>query len=1406
MVTTRRRGAEKNCYRAICEIDSKGTGNIQLPTLNPTSPEFDLMEWMKHTVKQFEQHHTGRKTGVTFKNLTVQGAGSDIQTLHTVVSGFSAPFPKGASGHGRREPRTILHDFHGLVNQGEMLLVLGRPGAGCSTLLKSLTAETNGLDLLPETTINYNGIPHSVMKSNFMGDILYNQEVEKHFPHLTVGETLEFAAAARAPPQLPDGMTKKEQIEHMRDVVMAVFGLSHTINTKVGSDFIRGVSGGERKRVSIAEMALANAPVCCWDNATRGLDSASSLDFVKALKKSSTLFETTHLATLYQPSQAIYNVFDKVAVLYQGHEIFLGPHMGWQCPARQTTADFLTSVTNSNERQALPGFENKVPRTPEEFEARWRSSYQYKELVQEIEHSIKTHGADSEGAKAFKESHINRQGKHTRASSPYLLSIPTQISICLKRFYQRTWNDIASTATLMIGQVVFSLIIGSLYYGTPFGTQAMSLKMSALFFAILLNSLLTVAEIQSLYAQRPIVEKHVSYAFHHPFSEALAGVCADLPIKLASSLLFNVVFYFMCGLRYEAGPFFIYYLFVTLALLCMSQIFRSLAAATKDIPQALAAAGVILLAAVIYTGYMLPEPNMHPWFRWISYINPLRYAFEALAVNELHGRDYPCSEVVPAYPGFVSGTSKYFICGVEGAVAGELYVNGDSFLRTSYGYEYSHLWRNFGILCAFTIAFLVIYLVLVEFNSGSSSTAESLVFLHGQVPLALQNAANDSQAFAKPDKENVASEEAIMPPQTDTFTWQNVCYDIQIKKENRRLLDNVSGWVKPGTLTALMGVSGAGKTTLLNVLAQRISVGVVTGDMLVNGNPLSASFERNTGYVQQQDLHLHTATVRESLRFSAYLRQPKSVPLEEKYEHVEKVIRMLNMEEYAEALVGFPGEGLNVEQRKLLTIGVELAAKPALLLFLDEPTSGLDSQSSWSIVALLRRLASSGQAVLCTIHQPSAMLFQQFDRLLFLAKGGRTVYFGDIGPESRTILDYFERQGARVCDDSENPAEYILEIADGKTNGSAEKDWPTLWKSSREAEEMTMALDKARAEDKGQASSTDTDANAATAFAMPFKEQFVAVLRRIFQQYWRSPEYIHGKLALGVLSALFVGFSFYQPGTAEQGLKSMIFAVFMMTAIFTAMVQQIMPQFIFQRDLYEVRERPSKTYHWAAFLGANILAEIPYQILVGIIVFASFVYPVYGIIDSERQGIMLLLIIQFFLYGSTFAHAMVAVLPDAETAGLFATMLFNMTLVFNGVLVSKVALPGFWDFMYRVSPMTYLVNAIIATGASGRAVNCSAKELSVFEMPETYSSCGEYLEAYIEAAGDAAGKLLNPESTGQCEYCLLQTADQYLATLDISYSTRWRNFGLLWVYVAFNVFFTLVIYYLCRVRPSRRKA
>lgn len=146
------------------------------------------------------------------------------------------------------------------------------------------------------------------MHKDFRGEVIYNAETDVHFPQLTVGDTLLFAARARAPRNRLPEVTRDEYALHIRDVIMAVLGLSHTINTKVGNDFIRGVSGGERKRVSIAECTLSGSPVQCWDNSTRGLDSANALEFIRTLRLGTEAACSTALVAIYQCSQNAYDV------------------------------------------------------------------------------------------------------------------------------------------------------------------------------------------------------------------------------------------------------------------------------------------------------------------------------------------------------------------------------------------------------------------------------------------------------------------------------------------------------------------------------------------------------------------------------------------------------------------------------------------------------------------------------------------------------------------------------------------------------------------------------------------------------------------------------------------------------------------------------------------------------------------------------------------------------------------------------------------------------------------------------------------------------------------------------------------------------------------------------------------
>jgi ATP-binding cassette subfamily G (WHITE) protein 2 (PDR) len=239
-----------------------------------------------------------------------------------------------------------------------------------------------------------------------------------------------------------------------------------------------------------------------------------------------------------------------------------------------------------------------------------------------------------------------------------------------------------------------------------------------------------------------------------------------------------------------------------------------------------------------------------------------------------------------------------------------------------------------------------------------------------------------------------------------------------------------------------------------------------------------------------------------------------------------------------------------------------------------------------------------------------------------------------------------------------------------------------------------------------------------------------------------------------------------------------------------------MPLFITQRSLYEVRERPSKAYSWKAFLIANIIVEIPYQIFLGILVFGAYYFAVVGVQDSARQGLVLLYLIQFFIYASTFAHLCIAALPDAETAGAIVTLLFSMALTFNGVMQSPTGLPGFWIFMYRVSPFTYWVGGIASTQLHGRAVECSSTETSIFNPPSG-QTCGDYLADYLSVA---PGQLQNPNATADCRYCSLSNGDQFLAGSNIYYTERWRNFGIVWAYVIFNIAGATLLYYVFRVK------
>ncbi|CAG8032130.1 unnamed protein product [Penicillium salamii] len=1407
---------------------SVATGNHILPkptedALDPNSSDFDAKKWVRAFYNIQTEALGGRPPNsacLAFKNLNVYGQMAVAEHQRTVKDFIYGPFEIARSlfGSAKKQRIDILQGLEGVMESGEMLCVLGPPGSGCSTLLKTIAGDTYGFQVADGSVLNYQGIGKDEIAKDYKGEAIYNAEVDYHFPKLTVGETLYFAARARCPQRLVSH--QHEYAEHLRDVVMAMLGISHTKNTVVGDEFIRGVSGGERKRVSIAEAILSYSPWQCWDNSTRGLDSANAVSFCRMLRLQSETFGGSVCVAIYQAPQEAYDLFDKVIVLYEGRQIFFGrtreakayfESLGFECPQEQTIPDFLTSMTSPSERITKPDWKGKPPpRSPDEFAQAWRESQNRQSLVVEIEDFEKRFPIGGRQSEDFRAARTEHKSDSLRAASPFTLSLAGQFLLNLWRSYRLLIADPWFWITLLGANFFESLVVSSIFYNMQEDSPSMFRRNLFIFYVLMINIWTAALEVLTLYSKRKIVEKHVRYALYHPSMEALASIAMDIPFKLVNAICINVTAYFMGNLRREPGPFLFFYLLACTITITMSMFFRFLASVTKTVSQALAPCAIVILGLMLYGGFIIPQSYLDDWIGWLRWINPLFYVQESLSLSEFVGRSFSCIEFVPSGPGYAVDLldAGGQVCSIEGSEAGQAFVDGSAHMRVMYGFLDAHRWRNFGILIAMTVFFLAIHLVAVEVISSERSRGEILVFPRNVLKKQSKLGGGDEEKsgikhVTSQQRDTKMDQVQVIEKQTSIFHWQDVCYTVQIKDETRTILANVDGWVKPGTLTALMGVSGAGKTTLLDVLASRVTMGVISGQMLVNGHLRDSSFQRKTGYVTQQDLNLHTSTVREALQFSALLRQPARYSRQEKLDYVDEVIKLVDLEDCADAIVGHTGEGLNVEQRKRLTIGVELAARPELLLFLDEPTSGLDSQTSWAICDLMEKLTRNGQAILCTIHQPSAALFQRFDRLLLLAKGGRTVYFGEVGQGSSTLIDYFTRNGAPQFKRGTNPAEYMLDIVGAASKQTSSIDWPTVWRASPEFQNVRQELESLSRQ--GQGKTTEADPATLAEFAASFPVQLTQVTKRAFQQYWRTPSYIFSKFILSAGSALFIGLSQVNEDVTKRGLFNQMLATYIFLFIFSQVVEQILPMFVSQRTLYEARERPAKAYSWVVFLAGNIIVELAWNSLMGLLSFLFWYFPLGLQRNAEwtdavnSRGITTCLHMWiFFSFTSTFANMLIAGIETEQVAGAFLNFFFNIMFAFAGVLAGPNELPRFWIFMYRVNPFTYVIESFLGTALSGAPVICTAQELVQFTAPKGMT-CGEYLQPYIKEKG---GYLVD-NSTSSCSFCGTANSDAFLEDMNMHFDNRWRDFGFMWAFCIFNIACTVGLYWLMRV-PKRK--
>ncbi|KAF2160175.1 hypothetical protein M409DRAFT_70682 [Zasmidium cellare ATCC 36951] len=1289
-----------------------------------TMPEFRAMQHPDN-----HENHGTRRLGIAWENLTVKGVAAEAAFNENIWSQFiPARLKKGHSG-ATSSTKTILENSHGCVKPGEMLLVLGRPGAGCTSLLEVLANRRAGF-------------------ASIDGEVNYGS--------LDAKDVARYRGA--------------------RDFLLKALGISHTSDTKIGDAFIRGVSGGERKRVSIIETMATRGSIYCWDNSTRGLDANTALQFVKAVRTMSDIFGLTSILTLYQAGNAIYELFDKVLVLEKGLQIYYGPaksarqfmeDLGFVCADGANVADFLTSVTVPTERKIRPGFEMTFPRMAADILANYNGSSIRKLMASEYDHASRPEVIKN--TQEFERSiAYEKHDSLLMRKSPVTVGFGTQLDAAVRRQVQIILGDKSNLIVKQGSNLIQAFAAGSLFYNAPDNSAGLFSKSGIIFVTILFNALIAQSEVTDSFTGRNVLDKHQSFAFYHPAAWTLAQTILDIPIILFQVSAFGVVAYFLSGLTSDAGVFFTFWFLIVSSTFCITALFRAVRAGFKTFDDASKFAGVIVMAVLMYAGYMIPKSEMGNWFVWIYWINPLAYAYNGLLSNEFNGKVIDCvgPNLVPSGPGYTSTANKA-CTGVRGAHSGATSVTGTQYLD-SLKYSHSDMWRSVGIVWVWWAFYVALTILLMSMHRGNESRKGTpLVPSERAKEISQQPQDVEAQSSEKAlglfdsptDDSSTAVVDHNLVRNESTFTWKNVVYTVKTPDGPRVLLNNVHGWVKPGMLGALMGFSGAGKTTLLDVLAQRKTDGELSGAVLVDGQPLTASFQRSAGSGEQLDVHEALTTVREALEISALLRQPHTTSKADKLKYVDVIIDLLKLRDIEDCLVGTAdGPGLSVEQRKRLTIGVELVAKPSVVIFMDEPTSGLDGQAAYNVVRFLKKLAAAGQAILVTIHQPSAQLFCEFDSLFLLAKGGNTVYFGDIGENGDTVRDYFASYGA-PCPPEMNIAEHMIDVVtDTKT-----KDWSQVWLDSPQHAQVLEQLDSIVQVKSRQGSYIrGTDYN--YEFAMPLWEQIKIVSKRASTVLYRNTGYINNKLQLYILTGLFTGFSFWQLGYGVGDMQLRMFALFNFIFVAPGVIAQLQPLFIEKRDIYDAREKKSKMYSWIAFVTGLIVSELPYLVICAVLFFFCFYYTVGFRTDSDKAGAVFFVFLMYEFMYTGIGQFIAAYAPSAVAASLVNPLVIFTLVGFSGVLVPYSQIVDSWKYwLYYINPFNYLMGSLLVFTTFDIDVVCKESELAIF---------------------DPGANLLNPSASSGCQVCAYTSGGDYLRTMNLNdYYYGWRNAAIVVLFV-----------------------
>ncbi|KAK9946083.1 hypothetical protein M0R45_011563 [Rubus argutus] len=1179
---------------------------------------------------------------VRFEHLNVEAEAYVGGRALPTIFNFSVNILEGFLGFCRIIPTRkhrlpILDDVSGIIKPKRMTLLLGPPSSGKTTLLLALAGKL-GKDLKSSGRVTYNG--HGMeefVPERTSAYISQCQGVGGRYEMLAELSRREKAANIMPEKDLDIYMKaaslEGQEANVVTDYILKILGLEVCADTMVGDDMFRD---GQ---------------------------------------------------IVYQgPRENVLEFFE---------------YMGFKCPERKGVADFLQEVTSKKDQEQYW--------SQKEEPYNFISSKEFAEAFQSFHIGRKL---GDELATPFDKSKGHPAALTTKK---YGVSKKELLKACIDREYLLMKRNSFVYIFKMTQLTLLAIISMTLFFRTEMHRDSVAdggIFMGAMFFTVIIIMFNGFSELALTIMKLPVFFKQRDLLFYPAWAYSLPSWILKIPITFVEVAIWVFMTYYVIGFDPNIERFFKQYLL----LLCINQmasgLFRFMGALGRNIIVANTFGSFALLAVLVMGGFILSRENVQAWWLWGYWISPMMYGQNAIAVNEFLGDSW--SHIPP------NSTESL----------GIMVLKSRGVFIEAYWY-----WLGVGATIGYIFLFNFFYTLALKYLDpfgkpqavlSKEALAEKIsASAGGNIELSSRGKNSSDNADSKNDSRrsvssrtlsarvgsfNAATENRkrgmILPFEPLWITFDEIKYSVDMPQEMKTqgvtedrlpLLKGVTGAFRPGVLTALMGISGAGKTTLMDVLAGRKTGGYIEGDITISGYPKKQeTFARISGYCEQTDIHSPHVTVYESLVYSAWLRLPPEVDSTTRKMFVEEVMELVELTSIRGALVGLPGvNGLSTEQRKRLTIAVELVANPSII-FMDEPTSGLDARAAAIVMRTVRNTVDTGRTVVCTIHQPSIDIFDAFDELFLLKRGGEEIYVGPLGRHSTHLIKYFEGiDGVPKIKDGYNPATWMLEVTSAAQEVVLGVNFTNIYRSSE-----LYTRNKDLIKDLSTPPQGTKDLYFSTKYSQSFYNQCMACLWKQHLSYWRNPPYSAVRLLFTTFIALMFGTIFWDLGSKRTNQQDLFNAMgSMYAAVLFIGVQNassVQPVVAIERTVF-YRERAAGMYSALPYAFGQVVIELPY-IFIQTLIYGVIVYAMIGFDWTVTKFLWYLFFMYFtFLYFTFYGMMTVAVTPNHNIAAIVASAFYAIWNLFSGFIVPRTRMPIWWRWYYWICPVSYTLYGLVAS-------------------------------------------------------------------------------------------------------------